>query len=302
MQRKVSRVSDEEFSAKLASIPDALPRRSSEGAAAYLPLNLTPKPVHQRSAGVARNQAKQMRWRSQLDRVYGWLDSVATSALDRERLAAAYQAELGAGPDFVRFRSGSDFKTPVAADRAQLNAILREFEAVARNSWRADRQAAVAEGKVIRRTIPRTCAPVLNALVTLARRHTAVFPSLARLASMAQCSRRTACRALDVLKSFGFVIVHRRRKRVQTAFGPRQVQDTSCYQLRLPSEGRGLGRMAALLFGRKFRPGSECKTGAAISPPNATSFKPPSDTGNLLPLSPTTAPTGRLRWSVLAEN
>ena len=275
----------EEFARLAADVPDAptTPRLPQA-----LPLGLAPPPQHKPRAGVARSLHKQQAWRSQVDRTYAWLDSVATSALDRQSLEAAYRSELNSGPDFTRVRRGSDFTTRKAADRSQLDDVMREFLAVDRNTFQADRATAAATGRPFRRTIPSRAEKVLRALVALARRHDAVFPSLARIASMAQCSRRTAVRIVAVLQELGFVRVHRRRKRISTALGARQVQDTSSYQIQHPKTANGFGAMISKLFGQSTR--SECNSGTAMIPPHTSNREP----SNLVPIRPRKARTGRL--------
>ena len=58
--------------------------------------------------------------------------------------------------------------------------------------------------------------------------------------------------AMQVLQALGFVTIHCRVKRIQTAFGTRVVQDSNAYEYH-PS-AKMLGRLAWAVFG----PSSEC--------------------------------------------
>jgi len=277
-------ITDEEFARIAATIPDAPTTQR-------LPFGMAPPPEHVPAAGVARNLHKQQQWRSQVDRNYAYLDSVAKSALDRKTLADAYQDELKRGPDFTRVRRGSSFNTIKAGDRNQLGDIMREFIAIDRNTFQADKANALSTGKPFRRTIPSRAEKVLRALIALARRHDHVFPSLARIASMAQCSRRTVCRILQVLEELGFVRVQRRRKRVRTPIGTRCVQDTNCYVVQHPKASSGFGAMISKLFGQGAKPpASECRSGTAMNPQPA--FK--SDDHKLIPIRRRKPQSGRL--------
>jgi len=187
-------------------------------------------------ATVARNSRRALAWREQLERIAGYAMSQAKSEPERAEIEAAHRAEVKRGPDWVKIRKGSDFARPVAVkDRNQLDRLLRWFALVERETYAADRAWARHEKRTIRRTIARTVARVLLALVALAKKYAAVFPSIERLASMAQCCRSTAAAALDILETIGLVTRQRRRKVVPSAFGPRVVQDTSCYCLALPA-------------------------------------------------------------------
>ena len=50
---------------------------------------------------------------------------------------------------------------------------------------------------------------------------------------------------MKTLELFGFLTVSRRRKRVETPLGVKQVQDTNCYVLNL---AKGLGALALAVF------------------------------------------------------
>jgi hypothetical protein len=184
----------------------------------------------------ARNSRRAIAWREQLERIAGHALSQASTAAERDAVADAHRKAVAHGPDWLRIRHGSAYARPVAVkDRNQLDRLLRWFARLERETYAADRAWARHEQRTIRRTIPRTVRAVLMAIVALARKYDVVHPSIERLASMAQASRRTVVACLDVLEGLGLMIRHRRRKRERTELGLlREVQDCSAYVLTVP--------------------------------------------------------------------
>ena len=185
-----------------------------------------------------RNSRRALAWREQLERVAGHALEQARSREGREAVAQAHAEAVAHGPDWARIRRGSDYAKPVAVkDRNQLDRLLRWFARLERETYAADRAWAKHEQRSTRRTIPRTARAILLALVALARKYQTVHPSIERLASMGQMSRRTAAAVLDVLEALGLVVRHRRRKRERTDLGlVREVQDCSAYVLTVPED------------------------------------------------------------------
>ena len=79
-------------------------------------------------------------------------------------------------------------------------------------------------------------------------------PSLAHIAAGARMSRATVVEAMKRLELFGFLTIHRRRKRVPTPFGVKVVQDTNAYVLNL---AKGLGALALAVFAKRPPIGDE---------------------------------------------
>jgi hypothetical protein len=205
-------------------------QRLSAAAGIALPMHAPPE----RSTRT-RNSRRALRWREQLERVAGHAMAQARTQAQRDEVGEAHAEAVAHGPDWARIRRGSDFARPVAVkDRNALDRLLRWFARLERETWQADRAWARHEQRTIRRSIPRTARAVLLALVALSRKYQVVHPSIARLGSMAQCCRSTVVAALDVLEGLGVVTRHRRRKVVQTSFGPRVAQDCSAYVICAP--------------------------------------------------------------------
>lgn len=187
----------------------------------------------------ARNRRRALRWREQVERATGAAMEKAATVQERDKIEAAYAAEVKAGPDWCRIRRGSEFRTPPPAckDRNALAKLMVHFGRLEREHHQKDSAIAAHEGRKLRRSISRNCRAVLAALVGMAKRYDHLFPSLQRLADMALCSRRSIVSALDKLVELGVVVKLRRRKRVMTALGSiRETQDSNAYQIIVPPE------------------------------------------------------------------
>jgi hypothetical protein len=107
--------------------------------------------------------------------------------------------------------------------------------------------------------IPRTVARVLKALLGLALQYGEVRPSLLGIARLACACKQTVVNCLKLLSLYGFVIVHRRIRRIRTPLGFKVVQDTNAYTIQEP---QGLGAIALRMFrqtseSRKWSPSSK---------------------------------------------
>jgi hypothetical protein len=196
-----------------------------------------------RSRPRARDRAAQ--WQAETARAYGYAQSRTRDPKTLAELDKAFAEAMEAGPDFTRYRRGSDFAPPpkISMDRNALVRLRFKLHAIFKGSW------AVKEKGKHCGVIQRTTLAVFDALLGLALKHGQVFPSLVGLAIIAKVSKNTVIAALKELQEFGFVTVHRRLKRVKTAPGFKTVQDTNAYSLSEPS---GWGAMALKLFGGAF--------------------------------------------------
>ena len=229
-----------------------------------------------------RHNRRALRWREDIERATGAALAKAATRSQRDAVEAAHDQVVRRGPDFAKFRRGSTYATPVAVkDRNALDRLVRWFAYAEREAYQRDRASARHEGRTIRRSIPRTARPVLLALVALARKYGCVYPSIERLASMAQCCRRTAVACLQVLEDLGLITRHRRRKRITNALGvAMEVQDTNAYALTAPqpegsatASGPGTGEKAKVvhLSGIDDQPSRRVKVASAIPAPAAPS-------------------------------
>jgi hypothetical protein len=78
--------------------------------------------------------------------------------------------------------------------------------------------------------------------LNLALHYGEVRPSLDGIKRLACVCKLTVVNCLKLLEFYGFVLVHRRIKRIRTALGFKVVQDTNAYTIQEP---KGLGALAA---------------------------------------------------------
>jgi hypothetical protein len=189
-------------------------------------------------------------WRKDLHRAHGYLRSRAGEEEGRA-LDAELEQRLAEGPDFARYRGGSDFRdAPVLhLDRNAIAKIKTACHALDAAEWK-DR----AKGKHGGAT-PARC--VLEALLWLSRPGKGLCLSYEAIAEAAHYCRRTIADALQRLKRLGLITIHRRLKRIKTALGFKVVQDWNAYELHPPGV-----RLGPLFEGLR----SECKTCAAKEP------------------------------------
>jgi hypothetical protein len=159
---------------------------------------------------------------------------------ERAFVERLYDEAMAEGPDFINYRSKSAFLAAprLGIDRNAYARILNALEAIERGTYRTCRE----KGK---HGVPRTVARVLKALLNLALQYGEVRPSLLGIARLACACKQTVVNCLKVLALYGFVVVHRRVKRIRTALGFKVVQDTNAYTIQEP---QGLGAMAVRMF------------------------------------------------------
>jgi hypothetical protein len=238
-----------------------------------------------RSRPRARDRAAQ--WQAETARAYGYAASRIRDPQALAMLDKAFAEAMEAGPDFTRYRRGSDFASPpkISMDRNALVRLRFKLHAIFKGSW------AVKEKGKHCGVIQRTTLAVFDALLGLALKHGQVFPSLVGLAVIAKVSKNTVIAALKELQEFGFVTVHRRLKRVKTALGFKTVQDTNAYSLSEPS---GWGAMALKLLGGALFNGDASESNKWTA--RATNSHSTREHGaNLPPKGPPDNPWGNLR-------
>jgi hypothetical protein len=202
-------------------------------------------PTDSRDSGerpLARAQQRAARWQSDLARGFAYASQRARNDAERAALERAYEATLSEGPDFTRYHGGSDFIAPpkISMDRNALARLRFKLHGLFKGSW-----GTKAKGKHCG-VIQRTTLDVFDALLSLAKKYGEVYPSLDGLAHLSQCCKNTVIAALKELERFGFIVKHRRIKRVQTDFGVKVVQDSNAYDLTDPMNG--FGALAMRIF------------------------------------------------------
>jgi len=174
-----------------------------------------------------RTTKRAAEWRKDLHRAHGYLRSKAGEEEGRA-LDAELEQRLAEGPDFARYRGGSDFRdAPVLhLDRNAIARIKTACHALDAAEWK-DR----AKGKHGGAT-PARC--VLEALLWLSRPGKGLCLPYEAIAEAAHYCRRTIADALQRLKRLGLITIHRRLKRIKTALGFKVVQDWNAYELHPP--------------------------------------------------------------------
>jgi hypothetical protein len=212
----------------------------------------TPSPAPRPRSARSANRAAW--WEQDLNRSAAYLMGKARNEEERELIGRLYEQTLDEGADFMRYRSRSAFRDAprLGIDRNAYARILNALELIERGTYRQCR----AKGK---QGIPRTVARVLKALLNLALKYGEVRPSQLGLARLSSVCKQTVVDCIKVLELYGFVIVHRRIKRIRTPLGFKVVQDTNAYTIQEPC---GLGAMAVRLFSQS----SESRRLAALSP------------------------------------
>ena len=213
--------------------------------------NVAPSPTPRVKSARSRNRAAA--WEQDLTRTATYLMGQARTEDERAFVDRLYDEALEEGPDFTNYRAKSLFQAApkLGIDRNAYARILNALEMIERGIYRNGRE----KGK---QGVPRTVARVLKALLNLALKYGEVRPSLDGIKVLACVCKQTVVNCLKVLEFYGFVIVHRRIKRIRTALGFKVVQDTNAYTIQEP---QGLGALAMRIFKRA----SESKKWAASS-------------------------------------
>jgi hypothetical protein len=224
-----------------------------------------PKPPHRNQGHIGKKRAmaakrgakrairatkRAAEWRKDLHRAHGYLRSRAGEEEGRA-LDAELEWRLAEGPDFARYRGGSDFRdAPVLhLERNAIAKIKAACHAIERAAWKGR-----AKGKHGGTTPAQR---VLEALLWLSRPGKGLCLPYEAIAKAAHYCRRTIADALQRLKRLGLITVHRRLKRIKTALGFRVVQDWNAYELHPPGS-----RLGPLFEGLR----SECNSCTAKEP------------------------------------
>jgi hypothetical protein len=190
----------------------------------------------------ARSRNRAAWWRQDLDRTAVYLMGQARTEDERAFVEQLYDEALKEGPDFINYRAKSAFEAAprLGIDRNAYARILNALDMIERGTYRNCREK-------YKQGIPRTVAKVLKSLLNLALHYGEVRPSYEGIARLACVCKQTVANCLKLLEFYGFLIIHRRIKRIRTALGFKVVQDTNAYTIQEP---KGLGAMAANVFRR----------------------------------------------------
>ena len=202
----------------------------------------------------ARSANRAAWWEQDLSRTATYPMGQARNDDERAFVERLYDEAMAEGPDFINYRGKSAFLAAprLGIDRNAYARILNALEAIERGTYRSCREKG-------NQGIPRTVAKVLKALLNLALQYGEVRPSLVGIARLACACKQTVVNCLKLLSLYGFVIVHRRIKRIRTPLGFKVVQDTNAYTIQEP---QGLGAIALRMFrqaseSRKWSPSSK---------------------------------------------
>lgn len=199
----------------------------------------------------------------QVDREAAWQRQVYKTASDlmniaperADEIGEMAQREIDRGPDFKRYRRGSQLADApqVNTDRNFAARLMFIADTIERKSWR-NREKGKHGGR-----LGRSALTVLRVLLFVVKKHKGrLCPSYDHLARLARMSRRTVIDAVQRLKLMGFITIYRRCKRVRTEFGVRVVQDNNAYEYHMP---QGWGALAWSIF----KPASECSNSTATA-------------------------------------
>ena len=207
---------------------------------------LPDRPALPPQANPIRATQKAAQWSAGIYRAYLYLTTRIREPWQLAELDKQFQQTLEDGPDFLKVRREAEFiPVPVIAyNKDAAREIIRQAREIEHETYKCRPKGKHGGG------IGRMGMQLLEwfCFVMWPMARYGMFPSLAHIAEGARMSRETVTEAMKTLELFGFLTVTPRRKRIQTPFGVKQVQDTNCYVLNL---AKGLGALALATFGRK---------------------------------------------------
>ena len=214
----------------------------------------------------ARSLNRAASWEEDVERTAAYLMGQARTEEERALIERFYNEALAAGPDFINHRGKSEFRDApkLKIDRNAFRRILNDLDAIERGTYWACRKSG-------KQGLQRTAARVLKALLSLAWKYGKACPSLDRLAHMAGVCKQTVVNCLKTLEFYGFIVRHRRIKRIPTPLGSKVVQDTNAYTIQ---EAQGPGALAAAVF-RRTSESKKCSPSSTESLPSKSAGQNP---------------------------
>ena len=192
-----------------------------------------------------RATRKLAQWKAGLSQAYAYLSGRTHDPQEQGWLDQHYEKVMQDKPDFARVRRNATFEpAPVIVFSQQAAAeIMKQAREIERESYteRGKGKHGGGIGRMAMQLLEWFC------FVMWPKGKYGMYPSLEHIASQARMSKDAVVQALKRLELYGFVTVIHRRKRVMTAFGAKQVQDTNAYVLNL---ARGLGALALAVIAK----------------------------------------------------
>lgn len=186
-----------------------------------------------------RSTRKLAQWKAGISQAYAYLSGRTHDPQEQGWLDLHHEQIMQDKPDFARVRRTATFAAApvIIYNQAAAAEIMKQAREIERSSYAA--RAAGKHGG----SLGRQALALLEwfCFVMWPKARHGMFPSLAHIATQTRMNKDTVVAASRTLELFGFLTVMRRRKRVQTAFGVKQVQDTNAYVLNL---AKGLGALA----------------------------------------------------------
>ena len=243
---------DDLITERLSELPD-YPRIEC-GAGSALPQPANP----------IRATRKAAQWSAGIYRAYLYLSARIREPWQLAELDRQFQQTVEDGPDFLKVRREAEFNpVPVVAyNKAAAAEIMKQAREIERETYacRAKGKHGGGMGRMALQLLEWFC------FVMWPMARYGMFPSLAYIAKGARMSKETVTESMKTLELFGFLTVTPRRKRIETPFGVKQVQDTNCYALNL---AKGLGALALAMFGKKpqAEDGTQARPSESSKPP-----------------------------------
>ena len=230
-----------------------------------------PRPADSAAAPRVRSTRKAAQWSAGVHQAYSYLSGRSRDPQQQAEIDRLYEQTLQDGPDFMRVRRAATYApVPVTVYRKEAAAeIMKQAREIERETYTARQKGRHGGG------LGRTALQLLEwfAFVMWPKARFGMYPSLEHIAAQARMHKDTVVEGIKTLERFGFLTVTRRRKRVETPFGMKQVQDTNAYVLNL---AKGLGALALAIIGKTSESAKpSAKENILLSKREQPNFDPP---------------------------
>jgi hypothetical protein len=214
---------------------------------------IQPKPITAGDKAIhsARSRNRAAAFNEDLATWYRYALRTAKTEAEQAEVHAEYQRRRELGPDWANHHTCSDYREPHVNcvshdDRRATLAAFDDFRAWQYRNERAPHGQAVS----------KNYREVLSVLLSYAVRYGQCYPSQARIAQLCCITERTVRRALQWLRTMGFLDWRRRLREKPHPSGSRQTSNAYRLVTRV-----GLALIGSVLFrkrssGHNFRPSS----------------------------------------------